>query len=142
MALIVRCVFEALEIPSPCEPEAPGGLADLGVDGRVGEVGLALEKSDVPGCAKVVVGKSGAGIGDLWPRCGAAFGVERVLLVVAAESADDTHHYAVLACNVACEAHKLSRVVLRGGVQGRDVAGGAFVEGHLEEVGLGSSGSV
>ena len=61
---VVGGVGEAFEVTAPGEAEAAGGDADLAVDGRGGEVGLAFEQADVPGGAKIVVGKSGAGVGD------------------------------------------------------------------------------
>ena len=87
--LVVRLVDDGLPVAPPFESHILAQDADGLVLRGIRQVLVALEDADIEGDAEIVIGVPPARVGDDGARCGAALGVEGVLLLVAAQAADD-----------------------------------------------------
>ena len=130
--LVVGVVGDAFEVAAPLHAvgvaagAVEGDVFFVGSGGDVVEVFAVAEDADVEGDAEVVHAVAAAGVGDA-----GAFGVEFVLLGVAAGAADDAQVEPARGEVCLCVAQPGAGGGLRFGEQGGEVALGAGVVGAV-----------
>lgn len=85
----MRLVLDRFPRTSPFKTEIEANGGDGFVAGRFRDVSRSIKDADVECDAEVVVAESASRMGDDFARLGPALSMERVLLVIGAQAADD-----------------------------------------------------